>query len=97
VLAVKSRLKVKKGRETDFVRVALALAERTLATEKDCHGFQLTQSKHDPQIYELLERYSDDEALASHSNTEHLRDALPALMDCLEGTPVVALFDEIGP
>ena len=97
MLAVTSRLKVKKGREADLERVTLALAEKALANEKGCHGFQLRRSKHDAQIYELLERYDDDEALASHSNSEHLRDAIPALMDCLEGLPVVALFEEIGP
>jgi quinol monooxygenase YgiN len=97
LLAVTSRLRVKKGREAEFERAALALAESALANEEGCRGFRLTRSKHDPQLYELLERYRDDEALASHSNSEHLRDAMPGLMDCLEGVPVVALFEEIGP
>ena len=97
MLAVTSRLKVKKGREAEFERTALALAEKSLANETGCHDFRLTRSKHDPQTYELLERYSDEEALASHSNSEHLRDAIPTLMDCLEGIPLVALFEEIGP
>ena len=96
MLAITSRLKVKKGREADFERVALELAESTLANEKDCHGYRLARSPHDPQLYELLERYADDAALAIHSNSNHLRDAVPALMDCLDGTPEVALFEEVG-
>ena len=43
----------------------------------------------------MIERYGDAEAMAAHANSEHNRDATPALMECLEDLPQVSLFEEL--
>jgi quinol monooxygenase YgiN len=95
VIAVTAELRVKQGREADLEALLAGLASRVAESEPGCRLYLVTRSKHDPQLYLILERYDDDDALADHSHAEHYKRALPELMDCLEQPPRVAIFDEL--
>ncbi len=95
MIAVTAELRVKEDRQAELEKHLGQLADRVRETEPGCQLFLVTRSMHDPRIYLTIERYEDDDALADHSHAEHYTAALPALMDCLEEPPRVALFEEI--
>jgi quinol monooxygenase YgiN len=95
VIAVTALLKAKRGEEDQLERVLRELAQKVRGTEPGCLLYQVARSQHDRQLYVVIERYSDEEAMAAHANSEHNREATPALMDCLEERPEIALFEEL--
>lgn len=95
MLSITARLRAKKGEQDALERVLCELERQVLQNESGCLLFRAARSKHDPQLYVLIERYRDEDALADHANSEHYREALPALMERLEGHPEIALFDEL--
>jgi quinol monooxygenase YgiN len=95
MIAVTARLRAKKGEEAALERELCDLARQVAENEPDCLLYRAARSKHDPQLYVVIERYRDDESLAAHANAEHYRNALPALMKRLDGHPEIALFEEL--
>jgi quinol monooxygenase YgiN len=95
VIAVTATLKAKPGREQDLARAVQALAQKVRANEPDCKLYQLARSKNDPALFVLLERYTDDAALARHSNTEYFKAGIGEMMALVEGRPEIRLFDEL--
>jgi quinol monooxygenase YgiN len=95
VVAVTALLKAKPGQEDALERVLRELARKVCDAEPGCLLYRVARSRHDRQLYALIERYTGEEALAAHANSEHNRDATPALMECLEERPEIALFEEL--
>jgi quinol monooxygenase YgiN len=95
VIAVTATLKAKAGKEQDLARAIQTLAQKVRANEPDCKLYQLARSKSDPQLFVLIERYTDDAALARHSNTDYFKAGIGEMMALVEGRPEIKLFDEI--
>lgn len=95
MVAVTARLRAKQGKADTLEKVLRELASQVRANEPGCELYTAARSKHDPAIYLVMERYADDEALAAHSNAEHFRALVPEMLECCEGTPEIALFDEL--
>ncbi|HEY5657517.1 MAG TPA: putative quinol monooxygenase [Myxococcota bacterium] len=95
MIAVTALLRAKRGAEDELARVLRELTRRVRESEPRCLLYQAAQSQHERQLYLVFERYADEEALAAHANSAHVRDATPALMACLEDRPQIALFEEL--
>jgi quinol monooxygenase YgiN len=95
VIAVTATLKAKAGKEQDLARAVQALAQKVRANEPDCKLYQLARSKSDPGLFVLLERYTDDAALARHSNTDYFKAGIGEMMALVDGRPEIRLFDEL--
>ena len=95
MIAVTAAMRVKQGRQEALEEHLGLLAEQVRGAEPGCRLYVVTRSKHDPRLYQIIERYDDEEALSAHSHAEHYTAALRGLMDCLEEPPRVALFEEI--
>ena len=95
MIAVTALLKAERGEEDQLERVLRELAQKVRVAEPGCLLYRVARSQHDRQLYLVIERYSDAEAMAAHANSEHNRDATPALMECLEAPPQVSLFEEL--
>jgi len=95
VVAVTATLKAKAGKEQDLARAIQALAQKVRANEPDCKLYQLARSKSDPGLFVLLERYTNDAALAHHSNTDYFKAGIGEMMALVDGRPEIRLFDEI--
>ena len=96
MIAVVSRLVPGSGRQEEFARIVRELAQKVRANEPSCLDYRLVRSRHEPDVYLLLERYTDDAALAEHVNATHYVEAVPDLMECLDGLPEIAIYDEVG-
>ena len=95
VIAVTATLKAKAGKEQELARAVQALAQKVRANEPDCKLYQLARSKSDPGLFVLLERYTDDAALALHSNTPYFKAGIGEMMALVDGRPEIRLFDEL--
>jgi quinol monooxygenase YgiN len=95
MVSVTARLRARDGQAQALEALLRELADQVRANEPGCLLYQAARSKHDPSLYLVLERYADEAALAAHSNSEHFRERVSALIELCEGTPEIALFDEL--
>jgi quinol monooxygenase YgiN len=96
MVAVVTRLTPGAGRQEELARIVGELAQKVRANEPHCLEYRLVRSRHEPGVYLLLERYADDGALTDHVNAAHYAEVVPALMECLDGLPEIAIYDEVG-
>ncbi len=94
MVATTEQLQARPGREAELEQRLRALGAAS-RSEPGCHEVRVARSQHDPRVFLVMSRYADAAALAQHTREPHYVEALPALMDCLEEPPVVALFDEL--
>lgn len=95
MIALVVQMKAREDKAAEFEGVMKALAEKVRANESGCALYQLARSKKSALEYVLLERYQDEAALAQHSGSDHFKQAMPAMMACLDGPPQVSVYDEI--
>ena len=95
MLTIIARLKVKEGQGAELEATMTSLAAKVLENEPGCTQYQLCKSQNDNE-YVMIERYADQEALASHGQTDHFKAALPALGATLDGRPQIEILTEVG-
>ena len=95
MVSVTARLRAKAGRADELEAMLRELAGEVRANEPGCALYQPARSKHDTHEFVVIERYESDDAQAAHANAEHFRERVAALIECCEGTPEIALFDEL--
>ena len=95
MLVTTERLYAKSGREAELAERLEALAQ-AVRGEAGCREVRLARSLHEGGVFVMLARYEGESALDEHVRAEHYTEALPALMDCLEVPPEVAIFEEIA-
>lgn len=94
-VSVTTTLHAKPGSEEALAAALRSLAARVRCAEPGCLLYQPTRSRHESGRFLVLERYRDERALGAHANSDHLREALPGLMECLAALPEVAVFHEL--
>jgi quinol monooxygenase YgiN len=90
-----ARMKVKEGRQADFVRLAEALTEKVRAVEPETTLYQFFKLRDDPLGYAVLEQFTSEEAEEAHRNTPHFLEIAPDLVDCIDGTYVREFLDPL--
>ncbi|MFT4882368.1 MAG: quinol monooxygenase YgiN [Natronomonas sp.] len=70
---------------------------RTVREEEDgVLDYRATTDVNDPNVVRFVERYEDEQALATHSQTDHYQAFAEALPGWLAGEPEVLRFDVDG-
>ena len=90
-----ARMKVKEGREEEFVRLAKALTEKVLATEPETLAYEFFKRRDEPRAYAVYEQFSSEAAEEAHRNTPHFQEIAPDLIDCIDGTYVREFLDPL--
>lgn len=93
-ITVLTRLFAKDGCEAELAGRLARLAESVRSAEPDCSSYRLLRSAHDEQHFVIVECYRDAAALDAHANSPHLREAIPALMECLVQPPELAIYGD---
>ena len=70
MIALIAKLNVAKGKEAEFEKVMLGLAEEVRANEDANHLYTLVK---DDDGYAVLELYDDDAALQTHMQSQHFQ------------------------
>jgi quinol monooxygenase YgiN len=92
-VGVIATLTVAEGKNAEFEAVFSELAASVRANEPGNEFYSLTQSKTNPQVYRVLERYVDQTALDAHGKTDYFLAAGPKLAPCLAAAPDIEVLD----
>ena len=90
-----ARMKVKEGKEQDFVRLAKALTEKVHANEPDTVIYEFYKLRDEERGYAVVESFTSEQAEEAHQNTEYFKSIAPDLIDCLDGTYVREYLDPL--
>jgi len=94
MLAVIARLNVADGKEADFEKHMLGLAEQVRANEPGNDMYTLC--KDEEGNYIVLELYKDEEALAAHGSSEHFKAAGAGFRGLMGGPPEITRLTVVG-
>ncbi len=94
-VGVVATLTVAEGKNAEFEAVFSELMDAVRANEPGNEFYSVFQSKEDPQVYKVLERYVDQAALDAHGKSDHFRASGPRLAPCMAAAPVIEYLDGI--
>lgn len=94
MLAVIARLNVAEGKEADFEKHMLGLAEQVRANEPGNEMYTLCRDADGNYI--VLELYKDEAALAAHGQSEHFKAAGAGFKGLMAGAPDITRLEVIG-
>ena len=83
-----ARMKIKEGKEDDFVELARRLTKEVHAKEPDTLRYEFFKLDDEPRGYAVLEQFTDEAAEEAHRDTPHFHELAPPLIECLDGTYV---------
>ncbi|WP_439100618.1 putative quinol monooxygenase [Congregibacter sp.] len=95
-VGVIATLKIQEGKNAEFEKTFLELAEKVRANEAGCNFYELHVSKTDPQEYKVLEQYATAEDLAKHGQTDYFKAANGALASVVAAAPQIEVLDSVG-
>ncbi|MEO1247418.1 MAG: antibiotic biosynthesis monooxygenase [Pseudomonadota bacterium] len=90
-----AKMKVKEGREEDFVRLAKTLTEKVRANESDTLAYEFFKLRDEERGYAVYEQFSSEDAEQAHQNTPYFAELAPDLIDCLDGTYIRTYLDPL--
>ena len=93
MIALVAKLNVAVGKEAEFEKVMLSLAEQVRANEDANHLYTLVK---DDDGYAVLELYDDDAALQTHMQSQHFRDAGAKFAGLMAGPPTMTRYEVVG-
>ncbi len=90
-----ARMKIKEGKEADFIRLAKALTDKVHENEPETTAYQFFKLRDEPLGYAVYEQFFNEEAEEAHRNTAHFNQIAPDLIDCIDGTYVREFLDPL--
>ncbi len=90
-----ARMKVKEGKEADFVRLANELTQKVRANEPETTTYEFFKLRDEPLGYAVYEQFTHEAAEEAHRNTSHFLEIAPDLIDCIDGTYVREFLDPL--
>ena len=88
-----ARMKIKEGKEADFIRLANALTEKVRANESETTAYEFFKLRDEPLGYAFFEQFTGEAAEEAHRNTPHFLEIAPDLIECIDGTYVREFLD----
>jgi len=92
--AIIAKLKAQQGKEAEFEQVALELSAKVEANEPGNQMYKLCKSAGGE--YFFIELYDDEEAMAKHGSSPHMKEAGPKFASVLDGRPEITVVDVLG-
>ncbi|MDD9946036.1 MAG: putative quinol monooxygenase [Myxococcales bacterium] len=94
MIVVIARMKVAEGKAEAFKQTMGELAGQVRQNEPGCKMYQLCAGK-DPHEFTVVERYVDKDALGTHSQSPHMKEAMSKLGTLLAGRPELQILREV--
>ncbi len=95
MIGIVATLKIQDGKAAEFEAAFKEAMAAVRANEPGNLFYELVKSRTDPTVYKVLEGYTDADAIAAHSSSDHYKALGPKLGPCLAGRPVVELLDGV--
>ena len=90
-----ARMKVKEGKEEDFVRLARKLTDQVMQNEPETLNYEFFKLRDEPRGYAVYEQFASEAAEEAHRNTPHFHELAPDLIECLDGPYVREYLDPL--
>lgn len=90
-----ARMKVKEGKEAEFIRLANALTVKVRESEPETTAYEFFKLRDEPRAYAVYEQFVSEEAEEAHRNTKHFLEIAPDLIECIDGTYVREFLDPL--
>ena len=90
-----ARMKIKEGKEAEFIRLANALTEKVRANEPETTAYEFFKLRDEALGYAVFEQFTGEAAEEAHRNTPHFLEIAPDLIECIDGTYVREFLDPI--
>ena len=94
-MIVVAKLIAKKGSENEMEKV-LREAVRKVASEEGTLTYTLHRSQKDPCTFMFYEKYTDAQALKTHSSTPHFKAMFASLKDLVAGPADIEMYTELA-
>lgn len=94
-LRVVARIKAKKDTVEEVREVLTGLIEPT-RRETGCITYELLQNREDQTDFTFVEEWTDPNALGTHFETEHIKNALPKLKEIAAEDPDIRTYRLVG-
>lgn len=91
-----ARMKVKEGKEEEFVRLARKLTTEVLEKEPETISYEFFKLRDEPRGYAVYEQFVNEAAEEAHRNTPHFHALAPGLIECLDGPYVREYLDPLN-
>lgn len=90
-----ARMKVKAGKEAEFVKLARELTAQVMENEPETLNYEFFKLRDEERGYAVYEQFVNEAAEEAHRNTEHFHALAPALIECLDGPYVREYLDPL--
>ena len=96
MLTFLAKMKVKDGREKEFIRLAAELTAKVHANEPETLAYEFYKLRDEERGYAVYEKFTSEEAEQAHLNTPYFAEIAPPLIDCLDGPYVRTYLDPLS-
>lgn len=90
-----ARMKVKEGREDEFIELAEKLTEKVRENEPGTLYYEFFRLRDEPDGFAVFEKFVDEAAEEAHRNTPYFEELATLLVDCLDGPYVREYLDPL--
>lgn len=94
-MVVVAKLKAKSGEENKMEKALVEIIPK-VQQEDGTLTYTLHKSQKDPTVFLFYEKYTDQEALKSHSSTPYFKELFSGISSMLDGAPDIEMYDEIA-
>jgi quinol monooxygenase YgiN len=91
-----AELRCKPDRREDLIRLQIELKGLVLQTEPDALVYELFQSDHDPDLFQVVATFRDDDAFDHHMQIDFHDRLVPPILDCLDGEMKLTFYRSLG-
>ena len=81
-----ARMKVKDGKEHEFLELVTELTQKVLANEPDTKIYQFYRLRDAERSFAVIESFTSEAAEQVHLETPYFKEIVPGLTECLDGT-----------
>ncbi len=96
MIAVIAHFTIKDGVNAAFEAASLDLVAKVRAHEPDTKLYQMARDPKNPNIYKMLELYTDMAAFELHGSTDYFKAAFPTLSGFMAEPPRLDILDAFG-
>jgi len=94
-VGIVATLKVQEGKEKDFEAVFRDMMQAVRANEPGNKLYQACKSRKEPGTYVVMEIYENDDAVKTHTSSDHYKTIGAGMGPLLAGRPDIQYFDTI--
>ncbi|MBW2622659.1 MAG: antibiotic biosynthesis monooxygenase [Deltaproteobacteria bacterium] len=94
MIGIIAKLPIKEGMEDEFI-AAFKELKVEVAKDKGALAYSLNKVNSEPNVFYIVERYEDQEAVKLHGSTDHFKAFNAKVPPFLAGRPEIIMLEEI--